>query len=124
MGVAKSAVSHYLKRGIRTLADMLYGRVPDHAEDAVNNDLDDQLDAPGAIGIEAHAADWLARKQFWTWSVEDQTQLDAWLADLPRMRLPIGVFKVRWPAPSDWRRYAPAGRRDGEDRFWLALPRR
>ncbi len=49
----------------------------------MNDDLDDQLDAPGAIGIEAHAADWLARKQFWTWSVEDQTQLDAWLAESP-----------------------------------------
>lgn len=28
MGVTKSAVSHYLKRGIRTLADMLYGESP------------------------------------------------------------------------------------------------
>ncbi len=30
--------------------------------------------------IEAHAADWLQRKSFWTWGAEDQAALEEWLA--------------------------------------------
>jgi transmembrane sensor len=30
--------------------------------------------------IEAQAADWFQRRRFWNWTAEDQTKLDAWLA--------------------------------------------
>jgi len=45
--------------------------------------FDDPLDTQGALAIEAQAADWLARKRFWTWNTDDQTQLDSWLAQSP-----------------------------------------
>ncbi len=34
-----------------------------------------------ASDIEYKAADWLQRRQFWSWSDEDQKALDAWLAE-------------------------------------------
>lgn len=49
----------------------------------MTDDFDDQHELPGALGIEARAADWLARKKFWNWSADDQLQLDAWLAQSP-----------------------------------------
>jgi len=41
----------------------------------------DQTAAPGsAMDIEAQAALWLQRRQYWDWSDADQAELDAWLA--------------------------------------------
>lgn len=37
----------------------------------------------GADEVEAQAADWMQRRHFWTWSEQDQSQLDAWLAETP-----------------------------------------
>jgi transmembrane sensor len=45
--------------------------------------FDETLEASGALAIEAQAADWLARKQFWSWNEADDAQLDAWLAQSP-----------------------------------------
>jgi len=34
-----------------------------------------------ATNIDARAAEWLQRRQFWNWSDQDQADLDAWLAE-------------------------------------------
>ncbi|HUJ03651.1 MAG TPA: hypothetical protein VLW75_08450, partial [Rhizomicrobium sp.] len=36
-----------------------------------------------ANAIEARAANWLQRRQFWNWSQDDQADLDRWLAESP-----------------------------------------
>ncbi len=35
---------------------------------------------PNAAEIKERAAEWLQRREFWTWSKENQAELDAWLA--------------------------------------------
>lgn len=45
--------------------------------------IETKLLPTGADEIEAQAADWLQRRNFWKWSAGDQQQLDAWLNDAP-----------------------------------------
>ena len=47
----------------------------------MNNQTMGQIVQSDAKEIEALAADWFGRRQFWTWSEEDQAQLDVWLAE-------------------------------------------
>ena len=35
----------------------------------------------GAANVEATAAEWFGRRQFWSWTAEDERKLDAWLAE-------------------------------------------
>lgn len=42
--------------------------------------LNQTPDVHGAMAVEAQAALWLQRRQFWDWSDADQAELDAWLA--------------------------------------------
>ncbi len=37
----------------------------------------------GADQVEARAAEWLQRRHFWTWSAQDQADLDIWLNEAP-----------------------------------------
>lgn len=58
--------------------------------------FDEQLNAPGAIGIEARAADWFDRKHFWPWTDADQTRLDAWLAQSPAHEIAYWRLEGAW----------------------------
>jgi len=46
----------------------------------MNGAPETRIDLVDAGAIEARAAKWIQRRQFWDWSAEDQAELDAWLA--------------------------------------------
>src|SRR5690242_7772800 len=41
---------------------------------------DESIAETSAMAVEAQAALWLQRRQFWDWSATDQAELDAWIA--------------------------------------------
>ena len=49
-----------------------------------------------ATEIDLLAADWLQRRNFWTWTAEDQVQLDAWLAQSRTYRIAYWRQKSVW----------------------------
>jgi len=49
-----------------------------------------------AMDAEARAADWLQRRQFWNWSKDDQTALDAWLDQSLAHRLAYWRLEAAW----------------------------
>ncbi len=49
-----------------------------------------------AADIEATAADWLQRRNFWNWSKDDQAALDAWLAESMAHNLAYWRLEAAW----------------------------
>jgi transmembrane sensor len=49
-----------------------------------------------ARGIEALAADWFGRRQFWNWKPEDQAELDAWLNAALAHRVAYWRLEAAW----------------------------
>lgn len=49
-----------------------------------------------ALGIEARAAEWFDRKNFWTWSDDDQAAFDAWLAQSPAHEIAYWRLQGAW----------------------------
>ena len=50
----------------------------------------------GALGIEARAAEWFDRKNFWTWSEEDQAAFESWLAQSPAHEIAYWRLQGAW----------------------------
>lgn len=51
---------------------------------------------PSAKDINARAADWLQRREFWNWSREDQAALDAWLEESWAHRVAYHRLETAW----------------------------
>jgi transmembrane sensor len=49
-----------------------------------------------ASDIEAAAADWLQRRNFWSWSKSDQAALDAWLSEAMAHQLAYWRLEAAW----------------------------
>lgn len=49
-----------------------------------------------AADIEATAAEWLQRRNFWNWSKADQTALDAWLSESMSHQLAFWRLEAAW----------------------------
>ena len=57
---------------------------------------EDDLDVPGATGVESRAADWFQRRHFETWSEVDQVHFDAWLAESPAHEIAYWRLEGTW----------------------------
>ena len=66
-----------------------------------------------AKDINARAADWLQRREFWNWSDEDQASLDAWLEESWAHRVAYHRLETAWSRTS--RLAALRGFRAGEE---------
>lgn len=49
----------------------------------MSNESEDSVMLVDSGAVEAYAANWLQRRQFWDWSEKDQADLDCWLAESP-----------------------------------------
>ena len=49
----------------------------------MSNESEDCVMLVDSGAVEARAANWLQRRQFWDWSEKDQADLDRWLAESP-----------------------------------------
>ncbi len=58
--------------------------------------FDRPAETENALGIEARAADWFDKKNFWAWSEEDQTQFEAWLAQSPAHEIAYWRLQGAW----------------------------
>lgn len=62
----------------------------------MSESLGDDLDAPGATGVEARASDWFQRRHFETWSDTDQVHFDAWLSESPAHEIAYWRLEGAW----------------------------
>lgn len=53
-------------------------------------------DPQTAKNVKDQAADWLQRREFWNWNEQDQTQLDAWLAQSPAHEIAFVRMEAAW----------------------------
>lgn len=53
-------------------------------------------DPPSAADVTARAAEWLQRREFWSWGANDQTALDAWLEELLAHRIAYTRLESAW----------------------------
>lgn len=49
-----------------------------------------------ANSIKDQAADWLQRREFWNWSSQDQSDLDAWIAQSPAHEIAFVRMEAAW----------------------------
>ena len=57
---------------------------------------DDDPTVLAATSADVRAAEWLQKQRFWAWSDEDQTALDAWLAESPAHQVAYWRLDAAW----------------------------
>jgi transmembrane sensor len=62
----------------------------------VSGNLERNMTLSGAEDVEAEAAVWFGRCNFWDWDEKDQTELDLWLAESPAHRIAYWRLACAW----------------------------
>jgi len=81
-----------------------------------------EVAAPSAKDVAEQAADWIQRREFWTWTEHEQAALDAWLAESLAHRIAYTRLEVAWSRTARvtaLRSSRPAGR--SAKRSWISL---
>ncbi len=79
-----------------------------------------------AVEVKDRAAEWLQRREFWTWSAQDQAELDTWLAQTPAHEIAFVRMEAAWDRTarlSALRKSMREPQRGSRARIWPILMR-